>query len=144
MVAIWALRLVAVVLIVFLLRLTLKRPFSLVNGAYNMLVIGYLIYGMVKSHRNMTKRLKYTKLEIVGSCITLTVPSLPTLQTKFSDIKRLDINKHGLSISAGREGKKVVMITNKFEGFDEIEAKICAAVPRDLIKTDLELLLQQA
>jgi hypothetical protein len=84
------------------------------------------------------------KLEIVGSCITLTVPSLPTLQTKFSDIKRLDINKHGLSISAGREGKKVVMITNKFEGFDEIEAKICAAVPRDLIKTDLELLLQQA
>ncbi len=111
-------------IIAFLLYRILGAPFSwdkdLLNVGWIAFCIGSPIYWYIK----MTKQLKGTRLEIVDTKVTLFTPSRRTLNLNFANIKLVNKTDHGLVLVPNVNGKNVVMITNKFESFEEIEAKI--------------------
>ncbi|WP_448701448.1 hypothetical protein ACFGVR_04575 [Mucilaginibacter sp. AW1-3] len=88
----------------------------------------------VYAHRKLVKQVKLTKLEITDKDITLTIPSRRTLNLNFADIRLVNKTNHGLVLVPVSNAQKVIMITNKFEDFGEIEAAIDRSVSPELIK----------
>jgi len=83
-------------------------------------------------HRKLKKIMLHTRLEITDVRVTLSIPSYKTQSVKFTDIEIVDKNKHSLALVPKGKGRSIfmLMISDKFEGYAEIMAKIDESIER--------------
>jgi hypothetical protein len=111
-------------IIAFLLYRISGAPFTWDKDLINIGWIAFCIGSPVYWYFKMAKQLRDTRLEIGDTGITIFTPARNDQRIGFGDVKLVNKIDHGLMLIHKEDSKKSVLITNKFESFEEIEAKI--------------------
>ena len=111
-------------IVIFLLYRILSTPFTWDKDLVNIVWIAFCICSAVYWYNKTSKQLKGTRLQITDTGVTLFTPLRTDLHIDFANVKLVNKTDLGLVLAPNANGKKVVMITNKFESYEEIEDKI--------------------
>jgi len=113
----------------FLLYRIFSRQFTWYNDASYLIWIGICLVMPSYWYNKTAKQLRDTHVEITDIGVTLFDSKNHSKYIAFADVKLVNKTGFGLVlVPNAQKGNKVIMITNRFDGYDEIEAKIDAAI----------------